>query len=206
MKNKKFCPNYLRKVWDTPQFEGLYILLSSAMDVLYVGQSNDVPRRIQTSLKERIKMMEKNKLQVEFSFASFAKTETLNDLDVYEKLYIAQTKPILNMQKKEDKLTLEFPPLLFSTPFQIYDKDFAFPDIKMWPRMDIIFPEDMEDNPYDGSIFNKEFVYYDEKSHIYFEGLPENMMTSGEKTYRDYFRKDKSAIPLRPILHNALII
>jgi hypothetical protein len=98
---------------------GIYALLSPDLECLYIGKSEQLKRRIFESYKSQC-------LKKKIYYASYAETDTLSDMIVYEKLYINDLKPVLNRQEKyTDDLTIDFPPLEFSRPFYIGDDLFS---------------------------------------------------------------------------------
>jgi hypothetical protein len=89
------------------------MFISPEQEVVYVGKSKSLGKRIPGSLKERIS--KKN-----IAYISYAITDTKADMEIYEKYYINELKPVLNSADKfEDFPTIEFPPLKFVKPIKV---------------------------------------------------------------------------------------
>jgi hypothetical protein len=203
MGTKTFCPNFIREIFETEEFPGLYVFLSPYMDVLYVGRSTELPKRVKPSLKRKEIEIQQENHSCRIAYVSTAKVQTLSDLSVYEKIYISYLKPILNKHEKfDDTLTLDFPHLLFCTPIQIYE-EYDLPMRNVWnPEEDLesnivpedVWPEEFLDGRLDapeGSLFSANFLEYNQKAKLYFEGLTEDNMSDEEKHYRHIARKKK---------------
>ena len=89
---------------------GIYKLFNNNKEIIYIGKSKNLFRRIKKHLKT-INCI---------TYISYAITENINQASIYEPYYIEKFKPKLNKEyKTKNKLTVELPELEFSEIIKI---------------------------------------------------------------------------------------
>jgi len=89
--------NFVKSLEKLRYSKGLYFFYDEKKELIYIGKSRDLGRRILSSTRERNPYFVKYKI-----------TRTMSDANVLELYYISKIKPVLNRESKEiDKTTFE---------------------------------------------------------------------------------------------------